>query len=204
MIRNSDIQGMGSGIDAPSSGMGPGANLTVENSILRNWDNINVPTPSSVNGCWMENMLHVVKNTQLQAPPGRSLSAIGMDRAIGGAIECLSKQVEVRVYGYNGNATDNFQIYHSNGSVMPRPPGSCTPTTRTGIDGLTCTIAPLGGHPADRDADGRAANHRAGAVGDADVEHQQRDLGEYQSRHRHRRGVGHAERLACRRRRRTP
>ena len=27
---------------------------------------------------------------------------------------------------------------------MPRPPGSCTPTTRTGIDGLTCPIPPLG------------------------------------------------------------
>ena len=144
VIRNSDIQGMGSGIDAPSSGIGPGPNLTVENSILRNWDNINVPTPSSVNGCWMGNMLTVVKNTQLQAPPGRSLNAIGMDRGIGGAIECLSKQVAVRVYGFQGNANDNFQIYHSNGSVMPRPPGSCTPTTRTGIDGLTCTIPPLG------------------------------------------------------------
>ena len=44
-----------------------------------------------------------------------------MDRAIGGAIECLSKLNEVRVYAYNGNANDNFQIYHSNGSVMPRP-----------------------------------------------------------------------------------
>ena len=50
----------------------------------------------------------------------------------------------MRVYAYNGVATDNFQVYHSNTSVLPRPPSSCTPTTRAGINGLLCPIAALG------------------------------------------------------------
>ena len=46
---------------------------------------------------------------------------------------------------YNGNGSDNFQVYHSNSAVLPRPPGSCSPTVRPGINGLTCPIAPLTG-----------------------------------------------------------
>ena len=42
---------MEDGITAPESGFGPEANLTVENSYLRNWTNVNVPTAASVNGC---------------------------------------------------------------------------------------------------------------------------------------------------------
>lgn len=144
VIRNSDIQGSNSGIDAPASGFGPAPNLLVENSFFRNWSNIGVPTPSSVNGCWMDNKLIVVRNSVFQAPPGRSLSAIGMGRAVSGAIECLSKLDEVRVYAYQGNANDNFQVYHSNTSVQPRPPASCSPTSKPGIGGPTCPIAPVG------------------------------------------------------------
>ena len=144
VIRNSDIQGSNSGIDAPSSGFGPAPNLLVENSFFRNWSNIGVPTPSSVNGCWMDNKLVVVRNSVFQAPPGRTLSAIGMGRAVSGAIECLGKLDEVRVYGYQGNANDNFQVYHSNTSVQPRPPGSCSPASKPGIGGVTCPIAPIG------------------------------------------------------------
>jgi G8 domain len=145
VFRNSDIQGMNVGFDAPASGFGPGPNLLVENSILRNWTNVSVPTPSSVNGCWMENKMVMLKNTRLEAPPGRGLSAINMSRAVAGAVECLSKLDEVRVYSHNGNGSDNFQVYHSNSSVLPRPPASCTPITRTGISGTICPIAPLTG-----------------------------------------------------------
>jgi hypothetical protein len=38
-------------------------------------------------------------------------------------------------------ATDNFQVYHSSPSVLPRPPAGCSPQTRPGIDGLVCPIA---------------------------------------------------------------
>jgi PKD repeat protein len=147
IIRNADIQGMNSGVDAPASGMwSPIPNLLIENSYLRNWSNINVPTPSSVNGCWMSNKLVTVNNTRLEAPPGRSLQAISMDGPIGGAIECLLKLDEVRVYAHNGNASDNFQVYATRTAVLPRPPGSCTPTTKPGISsGVTCPIAPIGG-----------------------------------------------------------
>ena len=97
----------------------------------------------------MQDKLVEIRNTRFDAPPGSSLSAITMGRANSNGIECLNKLDEVRVYAYNGIATDNFQVYHTNTSVLPRPPGSCTPTTRAGIsNGVTCPIAPLG----DRDA----------------------------------------------------
>jgi hypothetical protein len=71
-----------------------------------------------------------------------------MIRDVASAPECLSKLDGARVYAYNGNASDNFQVYHSNSAVLPRPPGSCSPTTRPGINGLTCPIPPLTGPPA--------------------------------------------------------
>jgi hypothetical protein len=57
--------------------------------------------------------------------------------------ECLNVLDEARVYAYNGVETDNFQVYHTSASVLPRPPTSCTPTTRPEIQGLLCAIAPL-------------------------------------------------------------
>jgi hypothetical protein len=140
VIRNSDIQGMEDGITAPTAGFGPVAQLRIENSFLRNWANISVPTNGSVNGCWMDNKLVVITNTRFEAPPGRSLNSIAMIRDVANAPECLSKLDEARVYAYNGNATDHFQIYHTSSSVLPRPPASCSPTTRPGITGLTCPL----------------------------------------------------------------
>jgi hypothetical protein len=145
IIRNSDIQGMEEGITAPEAGFGPEPNLTIENSYLRNYVNLAVPTNGSVNGCWMQNKLVVANNTRFDTPPGRTLNAISMVRDVAYAPECLTKLDEMRVYAYNGVATDNFQVYHSNTSVLPRPPSSCTATTRAGINGLLCPIDPLGG-----------------------------------------------------------
>jgi hypothetical protein len=147
VIRNSDIQGMEDGVTAPESGFGPEANLTIENTYLRNWSNVAVPTVGSVNGCWMSNKLVVIRNTRFEAPPGRSLSSVSMVRDVANAAECLSKLDEARVYGYNGNAADNFQVYHGNAAVLPRPPASCSPMTRPGINGPTCPIDPLTGLP---------------------------------------------------------
>ncbi len=141
VIRNSDIQGMDEGITAPEAGFGPEANLTIENTFLRNDWNLDVPWNGSVNGCWMDNKLIVATNTRFEAPPGRSLHAIGMVDDVASAPECLGKLDELRVYAYNGVATDNFQVYHSSPSVLPRPPAGCSPQTRLGIDGLVCPIA---------------------------------------------------------------
>jgi hypothetical protein len=129
------------------SGFGPEPHLTIQNSYLRNWNNVNVPTNGSVNGCWMDNKLVVMSNTRFDAPPGRSLSSIAMTRDVASAPECLSKLDEARVYAYNQNASDNFQVYHTSSAVLPRPPASCSPTTRPGVAGLTCPIAPLTGLP---------------------------------------------------------
>jgi G8 domain len=143
IIRNSDIQGMDTGIDAPVAGFGPEPNLLVENTYLRNYENMNVGTNWSVNGCWMQNKLVEIRNSQFAAPPGRTLTAITMGRSNSNGIECLGLLDEVRVYGYNGNASDNFQVYHSNSAVLPRPPASCAPTPRVGFNNaLLCPIAP--------------------------------------------------------------
>jgi G8 domain len=143
VIRNSDIQGMNTGIIAVEAGFGPEANLLVQNSYLRNFGNLDVPTNGSVNGCWMQNKLVVVNNTRFDAAPGQGADHISMVRDVASAPECLTKLDELRVYAYNGVASDNFQVYHSNAAVLPRPPSSCTPTTRAGISGLLCPIAPL-------------------------------------------------------------
>jgi hypothetical protein len=145
VIRNSNIQGMDEGITAPEAGFGPEPNLTVDNSFLRNNSNLQVPTNGSVNGCWMNDKLVVASNVRFEAPPGRSLSSISMVRDVASAPECLSKLDEMRVYAYNGNASDNFQVYHSSASVLPRPPAECIPATRAGIGGLVCPIAAQGG-----------------------------------------------------------
>ena len=70
-----------------------------------------------------------------------------MRASVASAPSCLNKLDEARVYAYNGSASDNFQVYHSNASVLPRPPASCSPATRPGINGLTCPIAALTGLP---------------------------------------------------------
>lgn len=54
------------------------------------------------------------------------------------SFECPGKLNEVRVYSYNGNLNDNFQVY--NPSWAPSAPCS---TTRPEINGLVCPIAPL-------------------------------------------------------------
>ena len=145
VIQNSNIQGMEEGITAPSSGFGPEPNLTVRNTYLRNNVNLQIPTVGSVNGCWMQDKLVVAENIRVDAPPGRTLNAIAMVRDVAWNPECLGKLNHMRVYAYNGDASANFQVYHPNADVLPRPPGSCTPVTRPGINGPTCAIPPLGG-----------------------------------------------------------
>ena len=105
---------MEQGIIAPMSGFGPNPNLTIDNTYLRNWENVTVPWVGSVNGCWMDNKLVVLINSQLEMAPGRPANHIAMvgDVAHAGR-QCLAKLSEMRVYAYNGVATDNFQVYHT-------------------------------------------------------------------------------------------
>ena len=70
-----------------------------------------------------------------------------MVRDVANAPECLAKVDQMRVYAYNGNASDNFQVYHSSTAVLPRPPAGCTVTTRREINGLLCPIAAQGAVP---------------------------------------------------------
>jgi len=81
----------------------------------------------------------VINNTMFQAPPGRSLNSVAMVGDVANvSFQCPSKLNEVRVYSYNGNPNDNFQVY--NPSWAPSAPCS---TTRPEIGGIVCPIAPL-------------------------------------------------------------
>ena len=199
IIRNSDIQGMEEGITAPEAGFGPEPNLLVENSFLRNFANLNVPTNGSVNGCWMQNKLVVASNTRFEAPPGRSLNAVAMVRDVASAPECLSKLDEMRVYAYNGNAErqlPGLSPEHAR-SCRGRRRG-CTPTTRPGINGPTCPIAAQGPVPptatftrvADFDCRGQSSTLSWSATNATTVEHQPGD--------RNRRRIRHPQRVADR------
>jgi hypothetical protein len=140
IIKNSDIQGMQEGIIAPEAGHGTEPNLTVQDSFLRNLENINVPIVGSVNGCWMDNKLVVINNTQFAAPPGQTLRTIGMVGDVANvSSQCPSKLNEVRVYSYNGNPSDNFQVY--NPSWAPTAP--CSSTRAEISNGFVCSIPPL-------------------------------------------------------------
>jgi hypothetical protein len=140
VIKNSDIQGMQEGIIAPEAGLGTAPNLTIDNTFLRNLQNVSVPIVGSVNGCWMDNKLVVISNTSFQAPPGKPLRTIAMVGDVANvSFQCPSKLNEVRVYNYNGVAGDNFQVY--NPSWAPSAPCS---GTRPEINGIVCgPIAPL-------------------------------------------------------------
>ena len=149
VIRNSDIQGMEEGITAPEAGFGPEPNLLDREHLSpRNVSNLDVPTNGSVNGCWMPGQAggrqqHAVRRAS-RAQPRRDLHG---PRCRHRRRSAWASSDEMRVYAYNGVATDNFQVYHTNTSVVPRPPAGCTPATRPGIGGLVCPIAALGPVP---------------------------------------------------------
>jgi hypothetical protein len=75
-----------------------------------------------------------------------------MVRDVASAPECLSKLDEMRVYAFNGNASDRFQVYHSNTSVLAEAALRAAHRHAGRHQGLTCPIAAAGLGPADRDA----------------------------------------------------
>jgi len=143
VIRNSDIQGSGTGINGPSSGTLTNVpNLTVRDSYFRNLSNIGISSAASVNGCWMKPLWNQISNVTFAAPPGSGLQSFSMGiGSTSNATLCNSVPITTNVYSYQGNSSDNFQIYYSNTSIPPRP--SCSTTTRSEIsNGLLCSIAP--------------------------------------------------------------
>jgi hypothetical protein len=143
VIRNSDIQGSNQGIVGPSSGaLTTNPNLTVQNTYLRNWANISISSAASTNGCWMKPLWNKITNVTFAAPPGRSLQSFSMGiGSTSNAILCNSVPITTNVYSYQGNSSDNFQIYYSNTAISPRP--SCSTTTKSEISGgLLCPTTP--------------------------------------------------------------
>ena len=188
----------------------PRAEPHVENSFLRNYVNLDGADQRLGQRLLDEQQAGGREQHAVRSAAGASLNAIAMVRDVASAPECLSKLDEMRVYAYNGVASDNFQVYHPNTSVLPRPPAGCTPTTRAGINGLICPIAPLGSPVPRRRSPGRptatltaVADIDSGrAVRDVELEHDQRHDGV-----RSIRGSARSRRPArgaCRRPRRRP
>ena len=154
----------------PRPGFGPEPNLTVENSYLRNYANVDGPDQRVG-----QRLLDGATSWWLSATRGsRRRRAGASTRSRWSATspcapECLSKLDEVRVYAYNGVATDNFQVYHTNTSVLPRPPAAARRPRAPVSSGLLCPIAALGPVAAHRDAERVAGVDHARPVGDPDA-----------------------------------
>lgn len=145
VIKNSDIQGMKTGIRAPCAGTGTSPQLLLENTRLQNQQNLQIFNNGSVNGCWMENKTVEIRSSRFDVWPGGTTTHINAERIGTGTNlhECLALQSRIKVYSYNGNPNDNFEIFYQDPAVLPRPPSNCTPTTRPNINGLICPIPPL-------------------------------------------------------------
>ena len=147
-FRNVDIQGMGSGITA--STVSGGGLQTIENSYLRNLTDFNQGTiwTSSADSSWVSPRKVIIRNTRLDAWPGRPLVTISRpwDPTLSASTNTTQKD-ELFVYDYQAQAGNNFQVYYKEQATQ-NIAGGLAPcndtTTRPEISGITC---PLGGTP---------------------------------------------------------
>ena len=148
-FRNCDIQGMTIGFYPSTVQFGY---QDVEDSYFRNLLDILPDTLYSTSGgSWLPPRHIIVRNSHFDSWPGSIHPRIEKRwNPRGGGIDNTTQLDEMRVYGYQGNAADNFSVYYTEQATQSIAGGlaPCT-TTRAGIDGITCVIAAEGGPPAD-------------------------------------------------------
>jgi hypothetical protein len=142
-IRNSDIQGMMTGVKPSTWGT-----QTIENSVLINKRNVQMQTLYSANGGGgVPPRRTILRNDRFQAWGTSGLLAVDMDwdPKTGGQANTTQSDT-VLVYAYNLVSTDNFQTYYAEQGTQSVAGGlaPCT-TTRAGIGGIAC---PIPGEPA--------------------------------------------------------
>jgi hypothetical protein len=134
-VENSDIQGLGTGIDMPAK-VGDvrdtGTTVittTVVNTLLRNYTNILVTTPWAYTGggtdlspssmvLTSDTFDQMLNNNQNYGPQ----SNIDMDYLTGNPNTNFVQLIQILVYNYNAIANDNFQVYftqQANNIVVP-------------------------------------------------------------------------------------
>jgi hypothetical protein len=136
VIRNANIQGLATGIVAPYNvGRTPTMDTTtVEGGYLANVVNISVSPPRSVNGSGNLSPKRLdVRNVTFAHPGAISQSRwadISMDFITSDSSGTANLNVAdlVYVYGYNGNSSDNFEVFYTQ-----RAPANAV--TRALIDG---------------------------------------------------------------------
>jgi hypothetical protein len=144
-IRRANIQGMQSGICCSTNTPGT---FTVDNAYFRTYRSAiaieTLATPGT--GAGIPARKTEIRNTTFVAWPGQALSSISMDWRTDRANTNTQQKDEVFVYAYQGNSSDNFQVYYAEQATQTIAGGRapCT-ATRPEIDGLVCPIA--GGTP---------------------------------------------------------
>jgi hypothetical protein len=141
MIRNADIQGMQRGIITSEFQYDAGS---IENSYFRTSDYaITVPISGSVNNSSSTGLpakTVIVRNTRFDPFPGgtlRSISAGGAGLAAGNS---YASPHEIKVYNYQGNPNDHFQVYWTDTRIPPRPPANCVSASHPEVGGIPCVI----------------------------------------------------------------
>lgn len=146
-VRNADIQGMNIGITTPSKIVGE---MVIENSYLRNRSS-NISDPVSfgtgnTSPTGLPDKTVTIKNVRLDPWPSTSAKAITTYFHVDNASASPGSQHVVKVFSHQGNANDNFQVYHTDPRVQPRPPADCVRNDRPDIAGVVCMSA-AGGSP---------------------------------------------------------
>jgi hypothetical protein len=138
VIRNSDIQGMWTGISLSSFSTDVN---TIENTFLSNIVNVDVPSLRSVNGgAGIPARTTVLRNVRFQARPGAGLTALRMSWNADGSSQYNTTQSDKTfVFQHNGVLGDDLQVFYSVQATQAVAGGlaPCT-STRTGIQGLSC------------------------------------------------------------------
>lgn len=142
-LRHLDVQGLGVGINPPMFAFGP---MTIEHSSFRNDVDITVKTMWNVGGgSNIKPRTITIRNTTHAPLPGRAHIAINK---VWNTTEKPASSYnlpvldETKVYAFNGNPTDNFQVYYAVQATQ-NVAGGLAPagaTTRADIAGIVSTI----------------------------------------------------------------
>jgi hypothetical protein len=143
VIRRADIQGMSTGIGVPMLAFGP---MTIEDSTFRNDRDIVTSAMWNVGGGQNVKPREVtVRRTRHASYGGRNNLAIVRDwntTARPASAYNLSAADVVRVFGFQGDAADNFQAFYTAQGTQEVAGGRAPcQDTRPEVTGLVCRIA---------------------------------------------------------------
>ena len=141
-IKNSDIQGMATGIVPTTDAKGT---QLIENTILRNQTNIYIGTmwTSQCSATQILPRLTIIKNVQFSAPSGSALNNIVMSFNAT-AVRNIVQKDEVFVVDYNQVPGDNFRVYYNEAEpnyIVPQGYYS----SQYGAQCVSLVSAPVGG-----------------------------------------------------------